>query len=120
MKLRIFILLSLFIAKTCLANYKNLLDANKYVAALKNVKSQTGLMGRWQILKNKPLVIADTGHNEAGIKEVIKNIKNTKHEKLHFVLGMVNDKEVDKILQLLPKKAIYYFQILTLYIIFII
>jgi dihydrofolate synthase/folylpolyglutamate synthase len=85
------------------------INSKQIVAALKNVKSQTGLMGRWQILKNKPLVIADTGHNEAGIKEVIKNIKNTKHEKLHFVLGMVNDKEVDKILQLLPKKAIYYF-----------
>ena len=85
------------------------INSKQIVAALKNVKAQTGLMGRWQILKNKPLVIADTGHNEAGIKEVIKNIKNTKHEKLHFVLGMVNDKEVDKILQLLPKKAIYYF-----------
>ncbi len=85
------------------------INSKQIVAALKNVKSQTGLMGRWQILKNKPLVIADTGHNEAGIKEVIKNIKNTKHDKLHFVLGMVNDKEVDKILQLLPKKAIYYF-----------
>jgi dihydrofolate synthase/folylpolyglutamate synthase len=85
------------------------INSKQIVAALKNVKSQTGLMGRWQILKNKPLVIADTGHNEAGIKELIKNIKNTKHEKLHFVLGMVNDKEVDKILQLLPKKAIYYF-----------
>ena len=85
------------------------INSKQIVAALKNVKAQTGLMGRWQILKNKPLVIADTGHNEAGIKEVIKNIKNTKHDKLHFVLGMVNDKEVDKILQLLPKKAIYYF-----------
>ncbi len=79
------------------------------VAALKNVKSLTGLKGRWQILKNKPLIIADTGHNEAGIKEVMKNIKNSNFKSLHFVLGMVNDKDVNKVLELLPKKATYYF-----------
>ncbi len=76
---------------------------------IKNVITQTGLLGRWQILSQEPLVIADCGHNEAGIKEVIKQIKNTSHHSLHFVLGMVNDKDISTILSLLPKDANYYF-----------
>jgi dihydrofolate synthase/folylpolyglutamate synthase len=76
---------------------------------IKNVITQTGLLGRWQILSKQPLVIADTGHNEAGIKEVLLQIKQTPHDQLHFVLGMVNDKDISKILQLLPKNAAYYY-----------
>ena len=76
---------------------------------IKNVVSQTGLLGRWQILSEQPLVIADTGHNEAGIKEVVHQIKNTPHKQLHFVLGMVNDKDISTVLSLLPKDAAYYF-----------
>lgn len=69
----------------------------------------TGLMGRWQILNQKPLVICDTGHNEAGIQYVVNQINNTPHKALHFVFGAVNDKDIDRVLLLLPKKAIYYF-----------
>jgi dihydrofolate synthase/folylpolyglutamate synthase len=76
---------------------------------IKNVIRQTGLMGRWQILSQNPLVIADTGHNKAGIKEVLKQINKTPHNHLHFVLGMVNDKDITTILSLLPKEARYYF-----------
>ena len=76
---------------------------------IKNVIGQTGLLGRWQILSQQPLVIADTGHNEAGIKEVLDQIIKTPHKQLHIVLGMVNDKDISKILSLLPKAAIYYF-----------
>lgn len=76
---------------------------------LKNVKKLTGLMGRWQILNQKPLVICDTGHNEAGITEVIKNITATKFDNLHMVFGMVKDKDINHVLALLPKKATYYF-----------
>ncbi len=76
---------------------------------IKNVVTQTGLLGRWQILSQQPLVIADTGHNEAGIKEVLNQINKTPHQQLHFVLGMVNDKEISTILSLLPKDARYYF-----------
>jgi len=76
---------------------------------IRNVISQTGLLGRWQILSESPLVIVDTGHNEAGIKEVITQIKSTPHQQLHFVLGMVNDKDVSSVLALLPKNATYYF-----------
>lgn len=78
-------------------------------SALKNVKQLTGLQGRWQTLQTVPLVICDTGHNEAGISEVLKNIAATPHENLHFVLGMVKDKDISKILRLLPKVAQYYF-----------
>lgn len=78
-------------------------------SAIQKVVDITGLLGRWQILQRSPLCIADAGHNEAGIKMVLKQIKQTPHEKLHFVLGMVNDKDISKILSLLPKNAIYYF-----------
>ncbi len=81
---------------------------------IKNVITKTGLLGRWQILGEQPLVIADTGHNEAGIKEVLSQISITPHKQLHFVIGMVNDKDVSTILGLLPKNAIYYFSQATI------
>lgn len=77
--------------------------------ALRNVKKITGLQGRWQILSQSPLIIADTGHNIAGITEVIQNIRNTQHEQLHMVIGMVKDKDINGVLSLLPKDAVYYF-----------
>jgi len=76
---------------------------------IKNVIANTGLLGRWQVLSEKPLTIADTGHNEAGIKEVLQQIAITPHAQLHFVLGMVSDKDITTVLNLLPKNAIYYF-----------
>ncbi len=76
---------------------------------IKTVIRQTGLLGRWQILSTTPLTIADTGHNEAGIKEVLDQIQLTPHQQLHFVIGMVNDKDITTILKMLPKNAIYYF-----------
>ncbi|WP_225872354.1 bifunctional folylpolyglutamate synthase/dihydrofolate synthase [Pedobacter frigidisoli] len=76
---------------------------------LKQVKKLTGLQGRWQILGKNPLIICDTGHNEAGIAEVIKNINQTKFEKLHIVFGMVKDKDISKVLSIMPKNATYYF-----------
>ena len=69
----------------------------------------THLMGRWQILNDDPLTIADTGHNVAGITEVVKQLAELRYNKLHFVLGMVNDKDIDHVLQLLPRSAEYYF-----------
>ena len=69
----------------------------------------THLMGRWQILNNDPLTIADTGHNVAGIKEVVMQLAEMNYERLHFVLGMVNDKDIDSVLHLLPHNAEYYF-----------
>jgi dihydrofolate synthase/folylpolyglutamate synthase len=89
------------------AGYKISTDNIKQGVA--NVISQTGLLGRWQILSQKPLTIADTGHNEAGLKEVLNQVKLTPHKHLHFVFGMVNDKAPDAVLKLLPTDATYYF-----------
>lgn len=69
----------------------------------------TGIMGRWQVLKQNPLTICDTGHNFDGIEYIVEQISKCNFDKLHFVLGMVNDKNIEKILKLLPKKATYYF-----------
>ncbi len=77
--------------------------------ALQQVKTLTGLHGRWEILSRSPLTICDTGHNPDGVQEVLKNIAATKHKHLHFVMGMVNDKDSSKVLSLLPKQATYYF-----------
>ena len=76
---------------------------------LKQVKKFTGLQGRWQTLSKNPLVICDTGHNEAGITEVVKNIRLTSYKNLHVVFGMVKDKDISKVLSILPKEATYYF-----------
>jgi len=76
---------------------------------LRNITGLTGLKGRWQRLDNNPLTICDTGHNEAGINEILTQIAEIKFAKLHWVLGMVKDKDVSSILQLLPKDAAYYF-----------
>lgn len=78
-------------------------------SALGQVKGLTGLQGRWQVLKQNPLVVCDTGHNEDGIREVLKNIDDQTYDNLHMVIGMVSDKDIVKILELLPKKARYYF-----------
>ncbi len=78
-------------------------------AGLRNTTGLTGLKGRWQRLDVKPLMICDTGHNEAGIKEILNQIDEIKFTKLRWVLGMVKDKDISAILQLLPKDAEYYF-----------
>jgi len=71
--------------------------------------TNTQLLGRWQTLSKSPDIICDTGHNEDGIKQISKQLKNTKFEQLHFVFGTVNDKNLDSILSHLPKNACYYF-----------
>jgi dihydrofolate synthase / folylpolyglutamate synthase len=74
-----------------------------------NVVELTGLKGRWQKLRERPLIVCDTAHNEDGIQEVIKQIKNTPHKDLFIVFGTVNDKDVSKILVHLPVHATYFF-----------
>ena len=76
---------------------------------LKQVKQLTGLQGRWQIIKKRPLTICDIGHNVDGIKYVLGELKEIPHQKLHIIIGMVNDKDVTSILKLFPTNAIYYF-----------
>ncbi|MDX8340658.1 folylpolyglutamate synthase/dihydrofolate synthase family protein [Draconibacterium sp. IB214405] len=73
------------------------------------VISTTGLLGRWQVLGNNPLIVCDTGHNEDGIKAIIAQLKNTAYKQLFFIFGTVGDKDPGKVLALLPKQAKYYF-----------
>jgi len=77
--------------------------------ALARVQLLTGLQGRWQTLSTHPLTICDTGHNPDGMEEVLKNIAAVDYTHLHFVIGMVNDKDITKVLSMLPKNATYYF-----------
>lgn len=78
-------------------------------SGLKQTVKLTGILGRWQTLHENPRIICDTGHNEDGMKEIIKNLSRYSYNNLHFVLGLVNDKDVSGILRLLPKSALYYF-----------
>ncbi len=78
-------------------------------SGLENVTGLTGLAGRWQTIGFNPRIICDTGHNEAGIREVVSQFKTIPFRKLHIVLGMVIDKDIAGILALLPKEAVYYF-----------
>ncbi len=84
-------------------------DKTYIYKGLEKAQSSTGLLGRWQVLDHNPRVICDTGHNEAGIKAVVEQIKNTPYKNLHIVWGMVNDKDSNSILALLPMEADYYF-----------
>ena len=79
--------------------------------ALANTKKLTGLHGRWDVIEQNPTVILDVAHNEDGIKNVLYHLSQIKNKtgNLHFVLGMVKDKEVEKVLSLLPAAAAYYF-----------
>ncbi len=76
---------------------------------LEKVVSNTGLLGRWQHLGYNPRIICDTGHNLDGISMLVEQMMNTPHDKLHIVLGMVNDKDHAAVLGILPKHANYYF-----------
>lgn len=75
----------------------------------KRVVANTGLMGRWQVLNNNPLTVCDTAHNPHALARIVAQINEQNYEHLHFVIGMVSDKEVDKVLEQLPREATYYF-----------
>lgn len=76
---------------------------------LLHVVKNTGLQGRWQQIYTAPKVICDTAHNKNGLEIVLKQIQKEKFDALHFVLGVVNDKDLEEILPLFPKTAKYYF-----------
>lgn len=76
---------------------------------LEFVTELTGLQGRWQQIQSSPRVILDTGHNLGGIRYVAEQLENQDCKNLRIVFGMVNDKDIDGVLSLMPKKALYYF-----------
>lgn len=74
-----------------------------------NVAKNTAFMGRWQVLQHNPKVICDTAHNKHGLEIVIEQLSKENYTNLHIVLGAVNDKDLDAVLPLFPKNAVYYF-----------
>lgn len=76
---------------------------------ISEVVEMTGILGRWQVLGHNPLIVCDTGHNEDGIRMVVEQINQTVFKKLHFIFGAVADKDISKVLAILPKDAVYYF-----------
>jgi dihydrofolate synthase / folylpolyglutamate synthase len=92
-----------------LKNAGFIIESKNVKDALGKVTALTGLLGRWQIIQKNPLIIADTGHNEDGIKQILENLKRYTYKKLHLVFGMAADKDITPILSLLPVDAHYYF-----------
>ena len=77
--------------------------------ALQDVQSITGLRGRWEVLHDAPFIVADTAHNLDGIAQTMQQLHQVSKGKLHLVIGMVKEKDIAKILTLLPRSAQYYF-----------
>ncbi len=76
---------------------------------LRHTRKITGFHGRWDIIHRQPMLVLDVGHNEDGIKQIAEQLEITEHDQLHIIIGLVKDKEADKVLSLLPKQAHYYF-----------
>lgn len=85
------------------------LDIKKCRRAMRQVVDNTGLLGRWQLIQEEPKVICDTGHNTAGIDQIVMQLANESYQNLHIVFGQVVGKDTNKVLALLPKQARYYF-----------
>ncbi len=85
------------------------IDDRSIKEGLSKTKKLTGLQGRWDLVHTQPDIILDVAHNEDGIKQLIRQLEIADHHHLHIVLGMVKDKEIEKILKLLPTQAMYYF-----------
>lgn len=85
------------------------IDETNIKNGFRNVCHLTGLMGRWQKLEENPTIICDTGHNIGGMKYIVEQLSRMKYDKLHIIIGMVNDKDISGVISLLPKYAKYYF-----------
>lgn len=102
--------------KTAIETITILNSQNQFEVSEANIENgllyvikNTGLQGRWQQLGENPKIICDTAHNKNGLEIVMKQIQKEKFDTLHIVLGVVNDKDLDEVLPLFPKNAIYYF-----------
>ena len=85
------------------------IDKNKLSEALKNVRKLTGLRGRWDIISKSPDIIIDTAHNIDGIIRNIEHINRMNKKQVYMILAMAKDKDIDKVMSILPKNAKYYF-----------
>ncbi len=78
-------------------------------SALQHVKKLTGLMGRWEVIHQDPTVVLEVAHNKDGISKMLQHLQHVPFSHLHMIIGMVKDKDVEQVLELLPKTAAYYF-----------
>lgn len=85
------------------------LDNDAIQQGLKHTKKITGLHGRWEVVHTSPLVVMDVAHNADGIRQLVQQAELISHDQLHIIIGMVKDKDIDRVLSLLPKTANYYF-----------
>lgn len=85
------------------------IEEEQIATGFMKVIENTGLRGRWETLRNTPRIIADVAHNQEGIQEVVQQLGETKFDQLHFVLGLVADKDIELVLQSLPVNARYYY-----------
>ncbi|MBO5749420.1 MAG: bifunctional folylpolyglutamate synthase/dihydrofolate synthase [Bacteroidaceae bacterium] len=85
------------------------IQAENISEGFKHVCKLTGLRGRWEKIEENPITICDTGHNINGLEYIVKQLQQQKYEKLHIVFGMVNDKDIEGVLSIMPKDATYYF-----------
>lgn len=87
----------------------NIIKKDDVIAkGLTNICKNTGLLGRWQTIQNNPTVVCDTGHNVGGWNYLAPQIKRQQCNQLRIVFGMVDDKDINSVMYLLPKNAIYY------------
>jgi dihydrofolate synthase/folylpolyglutamate synthase len=97
------------VATQLLSNMGWKLNAPKILKALSKIKETTGLMGRWECIQNSPRVILDVAHNEHGMHALLAQLNHLHYEQLHIVTGMVKDKDINAVLNLLPPSAHYYY-----------
>lgn len=99
---------TLFQLFRCLEKNLKITELN-LIDGIRNVIKNTGLLGRWQVIGKKPLIVCDTAHNMEGLEYVIKQVLQIPATKRHMVIGFVNDKDLDSLLPLFPPDSEYYF-----------
>ena len=96
-------------ASNVLAKIGLAIQPENIIEGFKHVCELTGLRGRWKKIEENPITICDTGHNVNGLEYIVRQLQQQKYEKLHIVFGMVNDKDIEGVLSIMPKDATYYF-----------
>lgn len=96
-------------ASNVLAKIGLAIQPENIIEGFKHVCEITGLRGRWEKIDENPITICDTGHNVNGLEYIVRQLQQQKYEKLHIVFGMVNDKDIEGVLSIMPKDATYYF-----------
>jgi len=86
-----------------------IISEENIVDGLKNIKTNTGILGRWEIIGRDPLIICDVAHNHEALSIVLNHLISMEYNKIHFVIGFVNDKNLNSIIDLFPMHAEFYF-----------